>query len=79
MPRQLLRIKLSGAEIIELYLDTICGFSVDYIEKENQYILSALLHSGLYTIKEGTFDACHFLLNKIHSSIGTSQDSIINV
>jgi hypothetical protein len=76
--RKLLRIKLEGCEIFEIYTDSICGFDILFSEETESYILSITTSYSQFSICEGNFDKCHSKLNNIHKYL-EKDEQIINL
>ena len=74
--RKLMRLKFTGAELVELYLDSILGFRVVFDDDEGRYELQAMLYDSAYEIMHGTIDQCHMALNKIHMCIDAGEEII---
>lgn len=66
--KQFLRIKMEGLEVLELDLSTIKGFHISAYE-DGFYCLHALTDTFEYDLHLGTFDSCHFMLNKLHEQL----------
>ncbi len=69
-PKKFLRLKLSGAKVLEIDPTLItCMRIVDIedAEKGQDYMLSIANNVSEFIVCVGRFDECHMLLNKLHS------------
>lgn len=78
MRRKLLRIKLEGCEVVEVYVDSITGFDICFCPDLNSYLLSIMTINNEFIICDGNFDTCHSKLNNIHKYL-EAEEEIINL
>lgn len=64
-----LRVKHEGCLCTEIDISKLTGFSVTFNEETEEYALIGLVNAVMYVLITGTFDSCHFLLNKIHNTL----------
>jgi len=64
-----LRLKLEGLRVLELDIDTIRILQIEAYD-EGEYGLFALTDTQAVDLKQGTFDDCHAMLNKINEELG---------
>jgi len=68
MPK-FLRFKACGAACIQIDIPSIQGISVQFNEEREVFVLTIFTGGDFYEVYSGTFDQCHYFLNKINNAI----------
>ncbi len=76
--KNMIRLRLDGATVLELDPTTIHTFQIQ-ITEDNEHMLTATNNSAQYILKIGTFDECHNLLNILHETINVNIIDITEI
>lgn len=72
-----IRLRGEGAEVVQVDLSTVVAWLIEFNDLDGSYRLIAIQGFSETTIKIGTFDACHSVLNKINSQLNHTVIDIV--